>query len=290
LRANAGGVLARPGHTEAAIDLLELAQETPVAVITELVGDDGIPLHGTQIGHFARAHGLVVVTVADVRRARSHDIGGLVTRTGQATLPLAGVRFTAACYTSAIDGVDHLALVLGDVAAADSDDHGVLVRVHSECLAGDVFGSRRCGCKERLQQAIDLIVAEGAGVIVYLREHNRRGLGLSQKMQAYARRDHVLETVDASTTLELSVKGREYRIAAAVLADLGVRNLRLITDNPRKYAVPTMRSRGGHMKRPPWTSMTAPVTYEARSLARKRTALPISRGSPARPSGISESF
>jgi 3,4-dihydroxy 2-butanone 4-phosphate synthase / GTP cyclohydrolase II len=164
LRANAGGVLGRPGHTEAALDLLELAQETPVGVITELVGDDGIPLHSKGIGDFTRAHGLVVVTVAVVRRARSHDIGGLVTRTGQAAPPLAGERFTAACYASAIDGVDHLALVLGDVATADSDDHGVLVGVPSECLAGDVFGSGRCGgCKEQLEQTIDLIVAEGAG-------------------------------------------------------------------------------------------------------------------------------
>jgi 3,4-dihydroxy 2-butanone 4-phosphate synthase / GTP cyclohydrolase II len=184
LRSREGGVLSRSGHTEATIDLLELAGQTPVGVITELVSDDGNPLHGKQISDFVHAHGLVVVNVADTRRARHRDVVHLVSRTGKATLPLSGARFTAACYTSALDGVDHLALVLGDIAAANAGGDGVLVRVHSECLTGDVFGSRRCDCGDQLQQAIDLIVAEGVGVIVYLRGHEGRGIGLSHKIQA----------------------------------------------------------------------------------------------------------
>ncbi|MFF3567485.1 3,4-dihydroxy-2-butanone-4-phosphate synthase [Nocardia jiangxiensis] len=236
LRAKVGGVLARAGHTEATIDLLDLAGETPVGVITELVGDDGIPLQGRQIVEFAHSHGLVAVTVDDIKRARRHDVGRSITCTARATLPLAGARFTAACYTSALDGVDHMALVLGDIAAADARDEGVLVRVHSECLTGDVFGSRRCDCGDQLQQAIELIVAEGAGIIIYLRGHEGRGIGLSHKLQAYALQEDGFDTVDANTELGLPVDSREYGVAAVVLADLGVRNLRLITNNPQKYA------------------------------------------------------
>ncbi|MGW6729685.1 3,4-dihydroxy-2-butanone-4-phosphate synthase [Nocardia sp. NPDC055029] len=236
LRAKKGGVLARAGHTEATIDLLELAGETAVGVITELVGDDGVPLQGPQVVDFARSHGLVVISVEDVRHAIRHDIDRIVTCTARAALPMAGGRFTASCYSSVRDGIDHLVLTLGDIAAADAADDGVLVRVHSECLTGDVFGSLRCDCGAQLQQSIDLVAAEGAGIIVYLRGQEGRGIGLGRKLQAYALQEKGFDTVDANTALGLPVDSREYSVAAAVLADLGARNLRLITNNPHKHA------------------------------------------------------
>jgi len=235
LRARAGGVLKRAGHTEATLDLLELAGAGDVGVITELVADDGVPLHGEQIREFARRHRLPFVCIDDLVRLRRRT-AALVVRASSATLPLDAGRFRALAYTSVLDGVDHVALTLGDIARADTSDNGVLVRVHSECLTGDVFGSRRCDCGDQLRQSLDLIAAEGAGIVVYLRGQEGRGIGLAHKLQAYALQDRGADTVDANTELGLPVDSREYGIGAAILADLGVHRGRLITNNPHKYS------------------------------------------------------
>ncbi|WP_425566151.1 3,4-dihydroxy-2-butanone-4-phosphate synthase [Sporichthya brevicatena] len=234
LRARPGGVLKRAGHTEAAVDLLALAGAGEVAVITELVGDDGVPMAGVQAREFAERHGLTFVHVDDLVRERRRN-AGLIARTGRAQLPVGGNRFVATTYRSAADGIEHIALTLGDLAVADADPRGALVRVHSECLTGDVFGSGRCDCGEQLQQALDLIAAEGAGVVIYLRGHEGRGIGLGHKLQAYALQERGYDTLDANIALGLPVDSREYGIGAAMLADLGVHRIRLISNNPQKY-------------------------------------------------------
>jgi len=234
LRARAGGVLKRAGHTEAATDLITLAGAGEVGVITELVDDAGVPLTGTASRAFAAEHNIPFLHIEDLVRARRRDTQ-LVTRTGSAVLPLAAARFTAHAYTSVIDGVDHLALTLGDVELASDNPQGVLVRVHSECLTGDMFGSRRCDCGHQLEQAVDLIAAEGTGALVYLRGHEGRGIGLAHKMRAYALQDDGKDTVDANSALGLPVDSREYGVGSAILSDLGIRRLRLITNNPHKY-------------------------------------------------------
>jgi 3,4-dihydroxy 2-butanone 4-phosphate synthase / GTP cyclohydrolase II len=234
LRARPGGVLRRTGHTEAATDLVRLAGMAGVGVITELVGDDGVPLSGEQTRAFADAQGLPFLRIADLVRARRSS-SHLVTCTARARLPLVGAGFTVHSYTSVLDGVEHLALTLGDLAAADARPDGVLVRVHSECLTGDVFGSQRCDCGDQLRQAIDMVAAEGAGVIVYLRGHEGRGIGLGRKLRAYALQERGHDTVDANTALGLPVDSRDYGIGAAILSGLGVHRLRLITNNPHKY-------------------------------------------------------
>jgi 3,4-dihydroxy 2-butanone 4-phosphate synthase/GTP cyclohydrolase II len=233
LRARPGGVLARPGHTEAATDLVSLAGSGGVAVITELVGDDGVPLAGNAVRDFARRHGLPHLDVADLvrHRRRTHR---LVHRTGRARLPTDHGLFEASCYRSTLDGVEHVALTTGDLAAANSSPAGVLVRVHSECVTGDLFGSHRCDCGSQLRAALDAIAAEGAGALVYLRGHKGRGIGLGHKLQAYQLQDQGRDTVDANLELGLPVDARDYGAAAAILAELGISRVRLITNNPRK--------------------------------------------------------
>ncbi|GAB1511527.1 bifunctional 3,4-dihydroxy-2-butanone-4-phosphate synthase/GTP cyclohydrolase II [Actinophytocola sp. KF-1] len=235
LLSRAGGVLKRAGHTEAATDLLELANAGEVAVITELTTPDGVPLTGAGSREFAAAHGLPFLPMADLVRAR-RQTGELVVRTGSAHLPTDVAPFRAQSYRSVLDGVEHLAFTLGDLVAADRSADGVLVRVHSECLTGDVFGSNRCDCGHQLHQGLQLIADEGAGVLVYLRGHEGRGIGLGHKMRAYEIQERGHDTVDANLALGLPVDSREYGVGAAILADLGVHRLRLITNNPHKIS------------------------------------------------------
>jgi 3,4-dihydroxy 2-butanone 4-phosphate synthase/GTP cyclohydrolase II len=234
LRAVDGGVLQRAGHTEAAIDLLRLAGLGEVAVITELVGDDGVPLRGPRIQDFARAHELPHLDIATLARHRRRR-DSLVRRRGQADVPTEYGRFEVISYQTP-DGVEHVAATMGDPAAAGRRGSSVLVRVHSECLTGDVLGSLRCDCGPQLRQAMRVIAAEGCGVVVYLRGHEGRGIGLGQKLAAYRLQDRGRDTVDANLELGLPVDGRDYGVAAAILSDLGIRRLRLITNNPDKYS------------------------------------------------------
>ena len=240
LRARAGGVLARSGHTEAAADLVRLAGLTGVAAITELVDADGVPLAGTRLTEFAARHALPYLDIADlVRFHRGTD--QVVHRTGTARMPTDYGLFEAACYRSARDGIEHVALTMGDLVGADESNAGVLVRVHSECVTGDLFGSQRCDCGSQLQAALRTIAAEGVGVLIYLRGQEGRGIGLGHKLQAYQLQDRGRDTIDANLELGLPVDSRNYGAGAAILGDLGVHRVRLITNNPRKYS-----ALGGH--------------------------------------------
>ncbi|HET7304375.1 MAG TPA: bifunctional 3,4-dihydroxy-2-butanone-4-phosphate synthase/GTP cyclohydrolase II [Segeticoccus sp.] len=228
LRARPAGVLERPGHTEAAVDLCRLAGLAPVGVIAELVHDDGPVMRGPAVRELAAAHELPVLTIADlVAWRRRHE---RVERVATTVLPTAQGDFTVHGFRDLVTGVEHVALV----AAGRAPEGGPpAVRVHSECLTGDVFGSRRCDCGEQLDRALAR-VAEHGGVVVYLRGHEGRGVGLGDKLRAYALQDGGLDTVDAQTELGLPVDAREYGAAAAILEDLGVTELRLMTNNPRK--------------------------------------------------------
>lgn len=234
LRARAGGVLRRAGHTEAAVDLLTMAGLSGVGVISEIVADDGSMRRGPDLHTFAAEHGLPVLAVADlVRYRRSRE--RLVEPVAGSAMPTAFGDFRAVAYRSTHDGVEHLALIMGDVAAAGRSDTGVLVRVHSECLTGDILGSLRCDCGAQLEQALRAVAAEGCGVVVYLRGHEGRGIGLGHKIRAYALQEQSLDTVDANTAQGLPVDSRTYGVGAQILGDLGAVRLRLITNNPAKY-------------------------------------------------------
>jgi 3,4-dihydroxy 2-butanone 4-phosphate synthase/GTP cyclohydrolase II len=231
LRYEPGGVLKRAGHTEAAVDLARIAGHYPAGVLAEIMNDDGSVARLPELMEFAREHDLLIGTIADlIAHRRSQE--KLVERVVEARIPTEYGTFTAVGYRSLVDDRQHIALVMGDLG----DGESVLTRVHSECLTGDVFGSLRCDCGEQLDQAMARVAEEGRGVVLYIRGHEGRGIGLLHKLAAYKLQDEGFDTVDANVNLGLPVDARDYGVGAQILYDLGVRSMRIMTNNPTKRA------------------------------------------------------
>ncbi|WP_181782542.1 bifunctional 3,4-dihydroxy-2-butanone-4-phosphate synthase/GTP cyclohydrolase II [Pseudonocardia pini] len=237
LRAREGGVLRRPGHTEAAVDLTRMAGLSPAGALCEIVSqkDDGEMARGDELQVFADDHELTLVTIADLigyrRRFEKH-----IQRVAQARIPTDHGEFVAFGYDSLLDGIEHIAMVKGDVGTPDGSGEDVLVRVHSECLTGDVMGSLRCDCGPQLDAALQAVADEGRGVVLYMRGHEGRGIGLLHKLQAYQLQEAGADTVDANLAMGLPADARDYGIGAQILSDLGVKSMRLLTNNPEKRA------------------------------------------------------
>jgi len=230
LRYRTGGVLKRAGHTEAAVDLARMAGMYPSGVLCELVNEDGTMSRVPDLVRFCEEHGLLLISIADLIRYRRQN-EKLVKRIAEARIPTEWGDFTCYGYESLLDGEQHVAMVRGAVQGEDN----VLVRVHSECLTGDIFGSLRCDCGLQLDAAMARIAEEELGVLVYLRGHEGRGIGIGHKLRAYSLQEAGADTVDANVELGLPIDNREYGIGSQILVDLGITTMRLMTNNPAKY-------------------------------------------------------
>lgn len=232
LRYAEGGVLKRAGHTEAGVDLARLSGSYPAAVLAEVMNDDGTVARLPELERFAKEHDLLMGTIADLIAHRRSREERPFTKLIEASVPTKYGVFRAVGYRSAVDSREHIAFVMGNLGAGEE----VLTRVHSECLTGDVFGSLRCDCGAQLDRALQLVAKEGRGVVLYIRGHEGRGIGLFAKLEAYNLQDDGFDTADANRELGLPVDARDYGIGAQILYDIGVRSMRLLTNNPTKRA------------------------------------------------------